>query len=159
MLEERLVVDFKESMKQKDSIRTATLSFLRAQLKNIAIEKKKDTLNDSDVVAVIKKQVKQRLDSIEKFKSGGRSDLVEKEEKELEILKRYLPEELSKDEVEKIIEEVITQTQASSMKDMGRVMKEVVAKAAGRAESKLVSDLVRSKLMLPKNEGSTSEST
>lgn len=147
MLEEKILADFKDAMKKKDSIRTSTLSFLRAQLKNNAIEKRQDSLQDSEVITVIKKQLKQRLDSIEKFKSGGRTDLAEKEQKEFEILKCYLPEEISANELEGIIEAVIAETQANSIKDMGRVMKEVVAKTAGRAESKLVSELVRSKLL------------
>ena len=146
MLEEKILADFKDAMKKKDSMRTSTLSFLRSQLKNSAIEKKKDLLEDSEVIAVIKKQLKQRLDSVEKFKSGGRTDLAEKEQKEFEILKCYLPEEISANELEEIIEAVIVETQACSIKDMGRVMKEVVAKTAGRAESKLVSELVKKKL-------------
>lgn len=155
MLEEKILADFKDAMKKKDSIRTSTLSFLRAQLKNNAIEKRQDSLQDSEVITVIKKQLKQRLDSIEKFKSGGRTDLAEKEQKEFEILKWYLPEEISANELEGIIEAVIAETQASSIKDMGRVMKEVVAKTAGRAESKMVSELVRGKLT--KNESSAPE--
>ena len=157
MLEEKLLADYKEAMKNKDSAKTSTLSFLRSQLKNIAIEKKKDKLDDNDVIAAIKKQVKQRLDSIDKFKSGGRTDLVDKEEKELGVLKSYLPQELPKDELEKIIEGVIAEIQASSMKDMGKVMKEVSVKVAGRADNKLLSELIR--LKLTKNESSDSESS
>lgn len=156
MLEDKIMSDFKEAMKNKEALKQSTLSFLRSQLKNIAIEKKKDKLDDSDVIAAIKKQVKQRLDSIENFKSGGRSDLVEKEEKELKILKTYLPEELSPDELGKIIDEAISTSGASSIKDMGRVMKEVMTKASGRADNKLLSELVKSKLA--KNESSSPES-
>ena len=156
MLEDKIMSDFKEAMKNKEALKQSALSFLRSQLKNIAIEKKKDKLDDSDVIAVIKKQVKQRLDSIENFKNGGRTDLVEKEEKELKILKAYLPEELSPDELEKIIDEAISSTGASSIKDMGRVMKEVMVKASGRADNKLLSELVKSKLT--KNESSNPES-
>ncbi|MFC1645592.1 GatB/YqeY domain-containing protein [Candidatus Omnitrophota bacterium] len=156
MLEEKILVDFKEAMKNRDALKQSVISFLRAQLKNIAIEKKKDKLDDNDVIVIIKKQIKQRLDSIEKFKSGARLDLAEKEQKEMEILKAYLPKELSKDELEKIIDEVIASVEAKEIKDMGKVMKEVMVKASGRADNKLLSELVKSKLT--KNESSDSES-
>ena len=156
MLEDKILADFKDAMKNRDTFKRSTLSFLRSQLKNMAIEKKKDKLDDSDVIITIKKQVKQRLDSIEKFESGGRQDLVEKEQNEVEILKTYLPEELSTGEIEGVIDEVIANTGASTVKDMGRVMKEIVSQVSGRADNKLVSELVRSKLT--KNEGSNSES-
>jgi uncharacterized protein YqeY len=146
MLEDKIMSDFKEAMKNKDSVKQSTISFLRSQLKNLAIEKKKDKLEDSDVVAIIKKQVKQRLDSIEKFQSGGRLDLAEKEQKEMGILKAYLPEELSKEELEKIIDETIASIGASNIKDMGRVMKEVMSKVGGKVDNKTLSDSVRLKL-------------
>jgi len=146
MLEATILNDYKDAMKRKDALAVSTLSFLRSQLKNVAIEKKKDSLDDSDVIAIIKKQIKQRHDSIENFQSGGRQDLAEKEKKELAILKAYLPEELSNEELEKIVSEVIAATGASGMKAMGQVMKEVLAKVEGRAESKAVSDMVRQKL-------------
>lgn len=156
MLEEKILADYKDAMKNKDTLRSSALSFLRSQLKNITIEKKKDKLDDNDVIAVIKKQVKQILDSIDKFKSGGRQDLVEKEQNELKILKTYLPPELSKEELEKIISEVISDIGASSIKEMGKVMKEVMPKVAGRGDNKLISEVIRSKLN--QNEGSNSES-
>ena len=146
MLEAKILNDYKDAMKRKDALAVSTLSFLRSQLKNVAIEKKKDSLDDSDVIAIIKKQIKQRHDSIENFQSGGRQDLAEKEKKELAILKAYLPEELSNEELEKIVSEVIAATGANGMKAMGQVMKEVLAKVEGRAESKAVSDMVRQKL-------------
>ena len=146
MLEDKILEDFKNAMKNKDALRVSTLSFLRAQLKNVAIDKKKDKLDDIDVIAVIKKQIKQRQDSIENFKTGNRLDLAEKEQNESDILKLYLPQELSKEELEKIIAEVISATGASTMKDMGKVMKEVTAKIAGRADSKIVSGLVKEAL-------------
>jgi len=146
MLEEKIMLDFKEAMKNREALKQSALSFLRSQLKNVAIEKKKDKLDDDDVIAIIKKQVKQRLDSIEKFKSGSRMDLAEKEEKEVQILKTYLPKELSKEELGKIVEEAISSVAASSVKDMGKVMKEVMSKVAGKADNKLLSELVKTKL-------------
>jgi len=106
-------------------------------------------LDDNDTIAVIKKQIKQRQDSIEQFTKGNRLDLADKEAKELEILKSYLPPELPAEEIKKIIEEAIVTTGAQDMKDMGKVMKEAGAKIAGRADGKLVSDLVRERLNKP----------
>ncbi|NQU74463.1 MAG: GatB/YqeY domain-containing protein [Candidatus Omnitrophica bacterium] len=149
MLQEKITNDYKEAMKKKDAVKVSTLSFLRAAIQNLAIEKKEEKLDDKDIIPVIKKQVKQRQDSIEQFKKGNRNDLVEKETKELEILKTYLPEELPIDEIKKIIEEAVASTGASSPKDMGKVIKEVMAKVAGRADGKLVSGLVKEKLSKP----------
>lgn len=148
MLEDKILNDYKGAMKTKDAVKVSTLSFLRAAMQNLAIEKRKEKLEDADVVTVIKKQIKQRQDSVEQFKKGNRADLVAKEEKELEVLKAYLPKELSQDEVKKIIEETVSSTGASGPKDMGKVIKEVMAKTGGQADGKLVSDLVRERLSL-----------
>ncbi len=145
-LEEKIASDFKESMKARDEVRTRTVSFLRSELKYCAIEKKKDKLDDGDVVAVLKKLIKQRQDSIEQFEKGGRQDLVQKERQELDILKKYMPQELSEAEVAGIVDEVVAATGAQSMKDMGKVMKEAMIKAQGRADSKCLSELVRKRL-------------
>lgn len=146
MLEEKIFNDYKEAMKARDTLKSSVLSYLRASLINTAIEKKKKSLDDNDAIAVIKKQVKQRQDSIEQFQKGNRPDLADKEIKELAVLKAYLPEELSPDEIKKVIEEAVLSTGASTMKDMGRVMKEVTAKIAGKTDGKLVSDLVKERL-------------
>jgi hypothetical protein len=146
VLEEKILSDYKEAMKAKDSLRSSALSFLRAQMMNAAIDKKKKDLDDVEAIAVIKKQIKQRQDSIEQFTKGSRMDLVEKETRELQILKSYLPPELGEEEIKKIIEEAVAQLGASGMKDMGKVMKEANAKIAGQADGKLVSDLVRQRL-------------
>ena len=146
MLEEKIMNDYKEAMKAKDSLRSSALSFLRAQMMNAAIDKKKKILDDVEAIAVIKKQIKQRQDSIEQFTKGNRMDLVEKETKELAILKSYLPPELGEEEVKKVIEEAVAQLGAAGLKDMGKVMKEVQAKLAGQADGKLVSELVKQRL-------------
>ena len=146
MLEGKIFNDYKEAMKNRDTLKSSVLSFLRAAMMNAAIEKKKKELDDNDCIAVIKKQIKQRHESIEQFQKGNRQDLADKEIKELGILKAYLPEELSVAEIKKIIEEVVFTTTASGIKDMGRVMKEAAVIIAGRADSKLVSDLVRERL-------------
>ena len=153
MLEEKILNDYRGSMKSRDALKSSTLSFLRAEMINLAIAKKKKVLDDNDTIAVIKKQIKQRQDSIEQFSKGNRQDLADKESKELEILKAYLPPELPAEEIKKIIEEAIVTTGAQDMKDMGKVMKEAGAKIAGRADGKLVSDLVRERLSKPATTG------
>jgi uncharacterized protein YqeY len=148
MLEEKILNDYKEAMKKKDTIKSSTLSLLRAEIINVAIAKNKKALDDSEAIVVIKKQVKQHQDSIEQFKNGNRLDLADKETKELEVLKSYLPAQLPAEEISKFIEEAIVSTGAKDPKDMGKVMKEVNVKISGRADGKLVSDLVREKLSI-----------
>ena len=146
MLEEKILNDYKEAMKNRDTLKSSVLSFLRAEMINMATAKKKKSLDDNEVILAIRKQVKAHQESIEQFKQGNRQDLVDKESKELEILKSYLPPGLSVEEIKKIIEEATASTGAQGMKDMGKVMKEVTAKVTGRAEGKIVSDLVKESL-------------
>lgn len=103
-------------------------------------------VSDADVLNVIQKMTKQRRDSIEQYKSGGRTDLVEKEEQELKVLLGYLPAQLSKQEIETIVSDVVTELGATNIKQMGAVMKGVTAKVSGRADNKMVSDLVKAAL-------------
>lgn len=149
MLEDKILSDYKEAMKARDTLKSSVLSFLRADLINVATAKKKSKLDDSEVIAAIKKQVKQHQDSIEQFTQGGRADMAEKEKNELKVLKSYLPPELSAEEIKKIIEEVMSATASEGLKDMGKVMKEVNAQIAGKADGKLVSDLVKERLSKP----------
>ena len=146
MLEEKITNDYKQAMKDKDAVKVSTLSFLRAQLKYALIDKKVDKLEDVDAIIVIKKQVKQRQDSIEQFEKGGRPDLVGKEKAELEILKSYLPQEISVDELKALIDVTIKESGAKTPKDMGLLMKALLPKVAGRADSKQLSDLVKERL-------------
>ena len=145
-LEEKIMSDYKQAMKDKDSTKSSTLSFLRSQMKYVLIEKKTEKLADADIVAVIKKQVKQRQDSIEQFEKGGRADLAGKELTELAILKSYLPQEMSLEEIRGHVRAAILETKAASVKDMGNVMKVALSKLAGKADSKAVSDLVKEEL-------------
>ena len=145
-LEGKIYDDYIQARKAKESHRVEFLSLVRSELKNAAIDSKKAELDDSQVLTILKKQQKRLLDAKEAIASSGRKDLLENLDKELEILKQYLPQDLSDAQVITIIEEVITQTGASSMKDMGRVMKEVIAKIGVRADSKKVSALVKEKL-------------
>jgi len=149
MLEEQILGDYKAAMKSRDTLKSSVLSFLRADMLNQATAKKKDKLDDAEIVVVIKKQIKQRQDSIEQFTKGNRLEMAEKEKKESEILKAYLPPELSVEQIKVLIEEMVAATGASGIKDMGRLMKELTVKISGVADGKLVSDLVRQRLSTP----------
>lgn len=159
MLEEKILQDYRQAMKNSDKLRSSILNFVRAQLKNISIAKKGEKLEDAEVIAVLKKEAKRHEESIEQFKNGQRPDLAEKEIKELEILKTYLPACLGESEITKIINAVLGQfpgtlsgtgtlsSTSATMKEMGQIMKEVMSKVAGRADGKLVSALVRKMLV------------
>lgn len=149
MLEEKILNDYKEAMKARDSLKSSTLSFLRAEMINAAVAKNKKALDDEEVISVIKKQIKQHQDSIEQFRRGNRLELADKEEKELKVLMGYMPAQLSEDEVRAIIEEAVAASGAQGLKDMGRVMKEAVSRIGQSASGKLVSDLVRQRLSKP----------
>jgi len=123
---------------------------LRAELHNLSIDKRNKKLEDSDVIIVIKRQIKRHQDSIDQFKKGQRQDLVDKETKELEILESYLPKQLSEEEIRKVVEEVVSSSGAKDIKDMGKVMKEVMAKIGDSADGKIISNLVKEKLSPPK---------
>jgi uncharacterized protein YqeY len=146
MLAAKIADDMKQAMLAKDAPRLSTLRMLKSALEYYKIEKKQEQLADSDVTAVIKKQIKQRQDSIEGFTQGGRADLVAREQAELAVLKSYLPAELSAVEVEAIVKATIAELGATTRTDMGKVMKAVQAKLAGRADNRLVSQTVASHL-------------
>ncbi len=138
--------EIKDAMRSKDSLKLSTLRFLHSAIKNREIELRPNPMTDDESMGVIKKLVKQRKESIEQYKAGNRQDLVDQEAAELKILETYLPAQMSKEQVEKLVAEVIASTGAKTVKDMGPVMKEVLAKSGGAADNKLVSELVRSKL-------------
>ena len=146
MLQNQINKDYVAAMKAKDKIRSSALGFLRAQLKNVMIDTKADALDDAQVLQVLKKQVKQRKDSIEQFQNGGRQDLVDKEKAELDLLLGYMPAEMSDEALEQIIQEVMREIEAKSLKDMGRVMKEVITRTEGQADNKRVSEYVKKAL-------------
>ena len=147
MLMEQIATDMKDAMRAKDATRLSTLRLLKSAVEYYKIEKKQEQLKDTDVVLVIKKQIKQRQDSIEGFEKGGRADLVEKEKAELAILKSYLPDELSASQVEEIVKATIAELGATTKTDMGKVMKAVQIKTAGRADNRLVSQIVLANLL------------
>jgi len=132
-------------MKSNDKLRLSTIRMIRSASKNKEIELRKK-LEDEDVVKVIQVMVRKGEESVEQFQSGGRMDLVEKEKKEIEILKSFLPQPLSQEEILKIIDQSIQETQASSLKDIGKVMKSVMPKIGGKADGKLINQLVKERL-------------
>jgi uncharacterized protein YqeY len=147
-LSERVDSDLKTAMREKNATKLGVLRMLKAAMMNAAIEKPgaQGKLNDADATQVIRKQVKQRQDSIESFEKGGRAELAAKEKDELSILQSYLPQAMSADEVSKVVRETIAEVGASSKAQMGAVMKAVQAKVAGRADGKTLSAEVQKQL-------------
>jgi uncharacterized protein YqeY len=144
-LEEKLVEEMKQAMKSNDKLRLSTIRMIRSALKNKEIELRK-RLEDEEVIKVIQVMVRKGEESVEQFQTGGRVDLVEKEKKEIEILKSFLPQPLSQEELLKIIDQSIQETQASSPKDIGKVMKSIMPKIGGKADGKLINQLVKERL-------------
>jgi len=141
-LEEKIRHDLNQALKEKDALKVATLRFLLAETRNFWLIKQKE-LTDEDISEVIRRQVKLRKEAIEAYQKGGRNDLAEKESKELEILSRYLPQQLSSQDLEKIIKETIAEIGAKSAGDFGKVMGAVMAKVKGQAEGALVASEVK----------------
>ena len=140
-LTEQIRADLTESMKARDAERTSTLRMLQASVKNEQINLKRD-LSDEDVLTILRKAVKQRLDSIDQYTKGNRPELAAKEQKEMDLLKTYLPAELSDEELEAGLREIIASTGAQSKKDLGKVMKEATARDKGRADGKKIQEIV-----------------
>jgi len=143
-LKETIKKDFVEAFRNKDLEKKAVLGMINSEIKNAEIELKvrEDGLNDEQVLDVIKRGVKQRKDSIAKYQEGGREELAEKEKKELEILQAYLPEELSPEKVREAVEEVLKETGANDMSQMGMVMGSVMKKLDGQADGNVVREIV-----------------
>lgn len=141
----RIEEGLKVSLKQRDSIRVSILRMLLAAIKNKEVEKLR-ALSEDEFYAIVKTSIKQHIESIESFKKGNRKDLVQKEEKELEILKEFLPAPLSEEELLREIEEAIKSMEAKSQKDMGKVIKFLMEKYPGRTDGKVLSGMVLKKL-------------
>lgn len=144
-LQEQLLQDMKTAMKAKDQRRLGTIRYLRSAIKNKEIEVG-EPLDDDGVLRVVSTLVKQHKDSIEQYQQGGRGDLVEQEQAGLEVLQAYLPQQLSEAELRQLVAEAIEAVQATSVKDMGKVMKAIMPKVQGRADGKLVNQLVKEQL-------------
>lgn len=146
MLIDTISRDYIQAMKQKEAVKVSTLSFLRAQIKNVQIDLKIDRLTDEQVQEVIKKQVKQRRDSIAQYEKGGRPDLADRETQEMNILLAYLPAQLGEAQLRPVVREAIQAVGAQGMKDMGLVMKEVLSRVGDCADNRVVSELVKKEL-------------
>jgi uncharacterized protein YqeY len=150
---QRINQDITAAMKNKEAEKLSTLRMVKTALMNFEIEKKgkannpEATIDDTEAIKVLQTLVKQRRDSVEQYQQGGRPELAEKEASEIKFIEAYLPAAMDETTIAKIVEEAIAETGASSMKDLGNVMKAVMAKAAGQTvDGKVVSQLVRSKL-------------
>jgi uncharacterized protein YqeY len=145
-LKAKILDDIKNAMKNKEAERLSAIRMLQAAVKYREIELRPNEISEADVMGVVKKLAKQRKDSITEFEKAGRQDLVDKEKFELSVLEEYLPAQMSAEQVAKIVEEVIKEQNATSQKQMGGVIKEVMNRTGGTADGKTISDLVRSKL-------------
>ncbi|BBB92783.1 MAG TPA: GatB/YqeY domain-containing protein [Methylomusa anaerophila] len=146
-IKEKLVEDMKQAMKDKEAgkLRLSVIRMVRASIKNVEIDKKKD-LSEEEVLDVLAKEVKMRKDSMDEFRKGNRPDLVETLEQEIKILLQYLPQQLTEDEIRPLVIEAIRETQAADLKEMGKVMAALMPKVKGRADGKLVNTIVREQL-------------
>jgi uncharacterized protein YqeY len=142
---EKFMNDIKEAMKSGDKETLSVLRMAKGSLDKERIDKKRE-VNDELLTEVVAREIKTRNESIKEFEKGGREDLVEKTKNEVEVLKKYLPEQLSEEEVDKIVEEAINEVKAETMKDMGKVMGIVTPKVKGRFDMSLVSAKIKSKL-------------
>lgn len=142
MLKEKLMQDLKAAMKEKDTIKKDTVQMVRAAI--LQIEKDKGIeVDDNKIIEIIAKEVKGKKDALDDFEKGGRQDLIEQTNKEIEILSEYLPKQLSKEEIKVKVEEIIKELGATSMKDMGPVMKEAKAKIGAAADGRTINEVVK----------------
>ena len=145
-LKQQIISDLTASMKAQDAARTSTLRMVKAGIMNREIEKGGE-LNDEELAKLLRSMVKQRKDSVEQFEKGARQELADKEKAEIEIIEAYLPQGATQEEIEQAVSAAIAETGASSMKDMGKVMKATQAQLAGKnADGRTLSEIVKSKL-------------
>lgn len=144
-LSERINNDLKEAMKSKDSFRLSVIRMVKGAMQ-LAKPNPREELTDDDVITVISKQIKMRNDSIKEFEAAGRSDLVEQNKKEIEILNTYMPKQLSEEELTEIIDKVFEEVKPTSQKDMGLIMKNISPLVKGKADMPLVNKLVKERL-------------
>lgn len=143
-LKEKLTEDMKQAMKDKEAgkLRLSVIRMVRASIKNVEIDHKKE-LSEDEVLDVLAKEVKMRRDAMEEFRKGNRQDLVDNLEQEIAILMQYLPQQLSENEVRTLVSDAVAETQANNPKDMGKVMAVLMPKVKGRADGKMVNAIVR----------------
>jgi len=145
MLKEQLLQDFKDAMKEKNELKKNTIMMVRAAILQIEKDTQKE-LTESEILEILSKEIKKRKDSLEDILKSGREDLIHQVNEEMAIIKAYLPAELTEEELNVIIDEVISETGATSMKDMGKVMSAAKVKTAGRADNKKINEIVKQKL-------------
>lgn len=142
---DQLNEDMKQAMKSRDKTRLSVIRMMKSSIKNEEIHQGKE-LDDQQVLAVLSRELKQRRDSLREFEKAGRQDLVEGVQEEIKILENYMPEQLSRDEIVKLVKEAIEATGASDKKDMGKVMKHLMPKIQGKADGKQVNEIVQEHL-------------
>jgi hypothetical protein len=147
-LEEKINQELKAAMKSGDKLRMETLRSIRAGIIEFNKSGVGRSMNDDDELKLLKTQVKRRKDAIEMYEKGGREDLLQREKAELEIIREFMPEEMPKEELEKIVKDSITTTGAQDIKDLGKVMKVVMKEVKGRADGKFVQQIVRNMLSI-----------
>ncbi len=138
----KIDADLKEALKNRDDIRVSVLRLIKASAKNRSIDKQ-SSLSDEDVQSVLSTQIKQRKESLEHYLKAGREDLVKREEREIEIISSYLPEQLTPDEIDSILKDAIKEVGANSAADMGKVMKVIMPKIRGKADGRYVNERVK----------------
>lgn len=148
MLKETIQEDLKTALKKKDEVTLLVLRSLFAEINNkeIELKKKEEGLDDGEIGQEVLKEIKKRKDAIEQYKKGGRDDLVDSEAREMEVLQKYAPQQLSKEEITKVVDDIIKDVGASDMQDVGQVMGAVMKKLENKADGKLVSAIVKEKL-------------
>ena len=144
-LKQKLQEDLKSSMKNKDAIKKSVITLIRSSIKQYEVDNRVE-LQDDEIVDLIAKQLKQTRDSREEFAKAGRDDLVSKAEAEIEVLKEYLPQQLSEEELNETVIATISEVGATSMKDMKHIMSSIMPKVKGRADGKLINELVKKNL-------------
>jgi hypothetical protein len=141
-LNERLNEDMKQAMKDKDKFRLSVIRMLRSSIKNVEIDQRR-TLEDSEVLDILQREVKQRKDSLQEFTKAGRDDLAESVQAEIAIISEYLPKQLTEEEIKAVVQQTIQEVGASSKADMGKVMGALMPKVKGRADGRLVNQIVQ----------------
>ena len=144
-MKEQLLQDLKEAMKNKDTLMKDTITMLRAAILQVEKDNLK-TLNDDEICGIVAKEVKKRKESVTEYENAGRQDIADNLKREIEILSKYLPEQLSEEEIAKMVDEAIAESGATSPRDMGKVMGVLRPKTQGKADGKVVSDIVKEKL-------------
>ncbi|GFP31751.1 uncharacterized protein HKBW3S42_00058 [Candidatus Hakubella thermalkaliphila] len=146
LLKERVIQDMQNSLKKGDKIRLSTMRLLLSEIKNLEKEKRISDLSDDDVLSVVRREIKRRDQALEEFRKTDRKDLVDKEERERQILEEYLPVQLSQEELEAMVRRVMQETGASSSREMGKVMGRMMQEVKGKADGKRVRQIVESLL-------------